>query len=132
MAIIMVFIFLPTILFGIKLSEIISSFLFSIGCFYFGCFQNGRFNIKKLDIKDKKYYNWQGYSLFQYLSTGLIFVIGIGIIFIINQLFGEEITLWVISIIGIIFILTNKLWLMSISRNFMKNRHYRLECFREK
>jgi hypothetical protein len=131
-AIIMVIIFLPSMLLGVKPTEILSAFLYSIGFIYFACFQSARYNLKALDIKATKYYNWQGFSANQHIISFITLLGSMGIIFLIDLFWGENITLLVMSIIGIVFIVTNKFWLLSISRNFEKTKYRRLECFREK
>jgi hypothetical protein len=130
-AFVMLAILLPSVLSGVKLEEIVSAFLFVIGLLYFVCFQCARFNIKSYDIKATKYYNWQGATSNQQVIGLVALFVPLGIVFLINQLFGENITLLMMSIIGIVFILTSKFWLMSISRDFEKNKYYRLACFRE-
>jgi hypothetical protein len=128
--VIMIIIF-PSILFTVSLIEILSSFIFTIGFMYFVCFQCARFNFKRLNIKATKYYNWQGMTINQQIISFIAIFGSGGVIFIIDKLFGENITLLIMSITGLCLILTNKFWLSSISRNFAKTRYHRLECFRE-
>jgi hypothetical protein len=131
-AIIMALICIPAALLSIKLGEILAALFFCMGFMFFACFQCARFNFKKMDIKDTQYYNWQGMAFNGQMIGGIIvFLPGVMALFI-NELYGENITLWIMLIIGFIFILTNKFWLMSIVRNFEKTKYRRLECFREK
>jgi hypothetical protein len=108
-AVIMVIIMLPTMLFDIKFSEILSSFFYAIGFIYFICFQNMRFNTPLLCL-----------------------IVSMSLIVIIHQIYGENITLLIMCIIGIGFVLAHKLWLMLIAKNFEKNKYHKLKCLRKK
>jgi hypothetical protein len=128
----MFMILLPSLLLSVKLIELLAAFLFSLGFIYFVCFQCARFNFKGMDIKATKYYNWQGFNSYQFIIGFIVVFLPGCIAFAINQFFGENIVLLVMSITGIGFIVTNKCWLMSIAKSFEKTRYRRLECFREK
>jgi hypothetical protein len=123
---------LPCALFSVKFVEIIAALLFDMGIMFFAGFQCARLNYKKMDIKATQYYNWQGMNFNGQLIGFMIMLLPSVIVFFINRLFGENITLWIMSVIGFIFIVTNKLWLRSIALSFEKTRYRRLECFREK
>jgi hypothetical protein len=132
-ALITMVIMLPSFLLGIKLTEILSAFLFAVGTMYFSFFQSARYNFKSLDIKATKYYNWQGFSFMgQWFVPIFSLFISIGVIVLIYQMLGKNIALLFMSITGIAFIATNKFWLKSIARSFEKTRYRRLEYFREK
>jgi hypothetical protein len=131
-AMIVAILFLPGILLEVKVIEILSAFLFAIGFMYFVGFQCARFNYKRLDIKATKYYNWQGFTWNQQAISLLALFVPGGIIFLINHFGGENTTLLIMAVIGLGFIVTNKFWLISLSRNFEKTRYRRLECYREK
>lgn len=129
---ILALILLPSVFIGISFYEIISSLFFSIGFTYFVFFQSSLFSYKPMDIKSSSFYNFQGFALSTQLIPILTFALVLGLITLINCLFGESITFIVMLIIGIIFIVTHKLWLLSICRNFEKTKYYRLERFRNK
>jgi hypothetical protein len=131
-AIIMFLIFLPSLFLRVKLIELSAAFLFAVGFMYFACFQCARFNFKRMDIKATKYYNWQGFNSYQQIIGFATVLVPCGIIFLINLLCGENITLLVMTITGLWFVVTNKFWLMSIAKSFEKTKYRRLECFREK
>ncbi|MDR0604154.1 MAG: DUF5687 family protein [Bacteroidales bacterium] len=127
-AFVMVVIMLPIMLLDIKLSEILSSFFYTVGFVYFICFQNARFSAKEFDIKAVKYFNWQGYSFItQHLIPLICLIVSMGIIVITHQIFGENIALIVMCITGISFVTGHKLWLMPIAKNFEKNLVKRCE-----
>jgi uncharacterized membrane-anchored protein len=131
-AMIMALICLPCVLLGIKLGEIIAVLLFCMGVMFFVSFQCARFNFKKMDIKATQYYNWQGMNFTGQLIAGIIVLLPGVMAFFMNKLFGENITLWIMSLIGLVFIATNRIWLRKISKSFEKTKYRRLECFREK
>jgi TM2 domain-containing membrane protein YozV len=58
-------------------------------------------------------------------------IVAFGFTALFYWLFNETITLISISLIGLVFIATNRIWLGKIGKNFEKSKYYRLECFRE-
>jgi hypothetical protein len=116
---------------GIKLFQIIASFLYSTGFIFFGFFSISLLSKKTFDIKATSFYNWQGYDMSSQLYPILIILFAAGFTAFIYWLFGETATYTVMSAIGVTFIATHKIWLDHICRKFEKTKYKRLECFRE-
>jgi hypothetical protein len=131
-SLIMLLSILPSIFIGVKIIEIISSFLFSIGFMHFLLFHCSLLSYQPLDIKSTSFYNLQGLTFLNQFIPILFFTFILGFIALMNWFFDEKITLIIISTIGIIFISMHKLWLRTICSHFEKTKYRRIECFREK
>jgi hypothetical protein len=125
-------IFLPSIFLGVKLMELIAAFLFALGFGFFGLFWTSLASYKSFDIKASYFINYQGFDVSNYFSPILVVIVALGFIGLFHWLFNETVTLIVMSLTGLVFIATNKIWLGFIARSFEKTRYRRLECFREK
>jgi hypothetical protein len=124
--------FLPSMFLGVKLMELVAAFLFAVGFGFFSLFLTSLTSYEPFDIKASYFFNYQGVDAGNYLSPLLVIIIAFGFTALFYWLFNEEITLIVLSLIGLIFILTNRIWLGIISKKFEKTKYYRLERFREK
>jgi hypothetical protein len=125
-------IFLPSMFLGVKFIELAAAFLFATGFLFFALFWTSLTSYKPFDIKATYFYNFQGFDVANYFSPILIIAIAFGLMFLFYWLFNEIITLIFMSLIGLIFISTNTIWLKKISGSFEKTKYRRLECFREK
>jgi len=130
-SIVLFILFLPSMLWGIKFIELIAALLFSIGFVSFGLFWSSLVSYKPFDIKASYFYNFQGFDASNYFFPILVLIVASGFIAFFYWLFNETITLIAMSIIGIIFIVTNKIWLGKISKSFERTKYRRLERFRE-
>lgn len=124
--------FLPSMLFGVKLQELVAAFLFAAGFGFFGLFYSSLLSYKPFNIKAFYFYNFQGVDAGNSLFPILILMAGWGFIALFYLFFNETMTLISMSVIGLIFIFTNKIWLGKISKSFEKTKYKRLERFREK
>ncbi len=122
----------PSVLLGVKVVEIVPSLLFSIGFMYFALFYCSLLSYQPLDLKVSNFYNFQGFTFSNQFIPFLVFVFAFGFIGLVNWCFSEEITLIIISLVGIVFFSIHKLWLNSICHDFEKTKYKRLEYFREK
>jgi hypothetical protein len=125
-------VFLPSMFLEVKLMELIAAFLFSVGFVFFGLFLTSLVSYKPFDIKASYYANYQGFDAGNYLSPLLVMAVAFGFTALLYWLFNETITLIAMSLIGLVFILLNKIWLGKISEKFEKTKYYRLQRFREK
>jgi len=111
--------------------EIVASYLFSIGYVYHGMFKCTLLSYAPIDIKATSIYNWQGFTLSNLFFPALFLLATMSIIAIVYWLLGKSITLIIISIVGLCFIVTCKLWINSIGKEIERTKYHRLECFRE-
>lgn len=65
----------------------------------------------------------------QMLVSLVVFLVPVPIIMVIENAAGKEITCIVLSIIGLTFILTNKLWLKNIYKRMMARKYANMESF---
>ena len=111
--------------------EIISAYLFSTGFVYYIMFQCSPLCYDPIDIKATSFYNWQGFTFTNQFFPAILLLAIMTLIAIGHWFLEKKITLIIMSIVGIIFITTHKLWIKSISKRIKKNKYRRLECFRE-
>jgi hypothetical protein len=130
-SLIVVLLMLPCMFWGVKLFQLASAYSYVIGFVFFGFFYTALYSTKTLDIKQTSFYNWQGVSVLSYLLPISVILVATGIIAFIYWLFGENITYIAMSVVGIAFMATHKLWLKYICLKFEKTKYERLECFRE-
>jgi hypothetical protein len=131
-SVILFILFLPSIFSGIKLTELIAAFLFAAGFGFFGLFLTSLTSYKPFNVKASSFYNFQGFHASNYLSPLLVLMVGVCFTELFYWLFNETITLIAMSLTGIVFIATSRIWLEKISKSFEKTRYRRLERFREK
>jgi hypothetical protein len=123
--------FLPSMFFGIKPMQLVATFLFSAGFLFFGLFYSSLLSYKPFDVKASYFANYQGFNAAGYFFSMLVMIVAFGFTALFYWIFNETITLIAISLIGLVFIATNRIWLGKIGKNFEKSKYYRLECFRE-
>ncbi|MDR0865248.1 MAG: DUF5687 family protein [Candidatus Symbiothrix sp.] len=131
-SIVLFILFLPSLFFGIKLMELVAGLLFAVGFGFLGLFYLSLWAYKPFDIKASYFANYQGFDAGSYFSPILGLMLAFGFTALFYWLFNETITLIAMSLIGLVFIVTNRIWLKKISKSFEKTKYYRLECFREK
>jgi len=124
--------FLPSMYLGIKFIELIAAFLFSVGFVFFGLFLTSLSSYRPFNINANYFCNFQGFDAANYFFPILVIMVAVGFIALFYWLFNETVTLIAMSISGLIFMATNKIWLRNISTSFEKSKYRRLECFREK
>ena len=124
--------FLPTIFIGVKLMELVAAFLFAVGFVFFCLFYSSLFSYKPFNIKASAFFNYQGFDAGNYFFPMLVVIVALGFMALFCWLFNETITLIAMSLIGLVFIVTNRIWLEKISKSFEKTKYRRLERFREK
>jgi hypothetical protein len=131
-AIVLFILFLPSMFLGVKLMELLAAFLFAVGFGFFGLFLTSLSSYKPFNIKGSYFLNYQGFDVGNYLSPILVMAVAWGFTSLLYYLFNEIITLISMSLIGLVFILTNRIWLGIIGKKFEKTKYRRLERFREK
>jgi hypothetical protein len=132
-SIVLFILFLPSLfLERIILIQLVAAFLFSVGFVFGGLFCSSLVSYKPFDIKASYFYNYQGVDAGSYFFPILVLIVAFGFIVLLYWLFNETVTLIVMSLIGLVFIATNRIWLKKISQCFEKTKYYRLERFREK
>ncbi|GHT09541.1 hypothetical protein FACS189426_08280 [Bacteroidia bacterium] len=124
--------FLPSLFLGIKLMQLVAAFLFSVGFAFGGLFYSSLFSYKPFNIKASYFANYQGFDAGNYFFPMLMVIVALGLLSLFYWFFNEIITLTAMSLTGLVFIATNRIWLGKIGKNFEKSKYHRLECFREK
>ena len=105
--------------------------LFTAGFIYFCLFQLAVYNKKTTPLNVK-------ISGRQNMGSGLQNVISFATFgcpllfyFVLELIFGEIVTAWILMGIGITFILTSQIWIKNVYTRFMKRRYENMEGFRE-
>jgi hypothetical protein len=131
-AVVFFIVFLPCMLLGVKFMELTAAFLFATGFAFFGLFYSSLLSYKGFDIKASYFMNYQGTDSGNYFFPMVVMMAGVGFVALFYWLFNETVTLIAMSLVGLVFIVTNKIWLEKIGKSFEKTKYRRLECFREK
>ena len=124
--------FLPSVYIGIKILELAGAFLFCIGFIYFGVFIFSLFTYKPFNVKSSGFFNYQGQTVGMYIYAILLVAVAYGFVALFYFMYNETVALIAMSVIGLVFIATNRIWLGFIAQRFEKTKHYRLERFNEK
>jgi len=123
--------FLPSMFLGVKLIELAAALVFAVGFVFFGLFWTSLYSYKPFNIKASYFYNFQGIDTTNYFSPILVILVAFGFTALFYWIFNETIALIAMSLIGVVFITTNKIWLKQVSANFKKSKYRRLDRFRE-
>jgi hypothetical protein len=124
--------YLSSTFLGTKVFEIIAAFLFAVGFGFCGLFCTSLFSYKPFDIKASNFANYQGNDVGSILTPFLVLAVAFGFMAFFHWIFNENVVLIAMSVIGLLFIVTHKIWLKFIADRFGKNKYYRLERFRKK
>ncbi|MDR2473137.1 MAG: DUF5687 family protein [Tannerella sp.] len=109
---------------------LIATLLYVTGPIYFLIFQTAVYNKTFFDLFDKGMMNWKGLSGNMLVISMLTMFLPVGMIMIINVIWGEIPTYWFMSIVGLSFVLTSKYWLSWIYSRFLKRRYKNMEGLR--
>jgi hypothetical protein len=131
-SIVLFILLLPTICLGAKITELVAAFLFSAGFAFFGLFCSSLLTYKPFDVKASPFFNYQGVDAVSYFFPMLVIVVAFGFTVLFYWVFNETITLIAMSLTGLVFIATNRIWLGKIGKKFEQTKYKRLERFREK
>ena len=100
--------------------------LFTAGFIYFVLFQLAVYNTSTISLNMKMTNrNNMGTGMQNLISCAALFLP-----LIFTLLMGETAANWILTIVGLGFIATNKFWLKNIYQRFMKRRYKNLEGFR--
>jgi hypothetical protein len=122
-------VFLPSLFLEIKILELAAAFLFSVGFVFCGLFFTSLYSYKPFDIKASSFYNYQGNDAGSMFAPLLVLLVAFGFVALMYWLFNQTVTLITMSIVGIIFIATNRIWLKFIAQRFEETKYLRLERF---
>jgi hypothetical protein len=123
---------IPAIVMG-KLS-LLSAFtfaFFAIGPVYFMLFQLAVYNNKTVPLNEGLTGRQSSGTGFQNLVSFGAFGLPVGILFLLNAIFGEVAGQWILLAIGLAFTLTSHLWIKNVYNRFMKRRYANMERFRD-
>ncbi|MDR3219163.1 MAG: DUF5687 family protein [Dysgonamonadaceae bacterium] len=118
---------IPSLFFGIKMIELISSFMMAIGPFLFLGFVTSLFNTEKYDLNAGIFVNWQGNSIKQYLIMLILFAFVFVVLYSLTFLFSEKEILLCMAIFGLIFIASCKIWILHIAEYYDKSIQNNIE-----
>ena len=118
---------LPTLFWGVKITELLVSLLLAMGFYLFLGFWSSVLSDKRLDLDARGFANWQGNTIKQYILPNLLLIFASLILYCSTLFFSEEIILWGMSVIGLIFIASSRIWLSSLANYYDKRKHDRIE-----
>ena len=123
---------LPTVFSGKWSFIMLLSFaIFTSGFQYFIMFHLAIYNKQTIPLNEK--FVGKGAvetNYFQLAAEMVVFFVPLAVISILQLLFGETASYYVMLLIGIAFISTHKLWLRSIYNRMMKRRYVNMNSFR--
>lgn len=104
--------------------------IFTAGCIYFGLFQLAVYNTSTTNLNmkmtNRNNVGTGMQNLISMFALGIPLILGI----VLPLLIGDTAANWVLLLIGVAFIATNKLWLKNIYLRFMARRYKNMEGFR--
>ena len=109
---------------------IVSVFLYIIGPVYFLLFQNAVYASVRFNLFESTSNNWYSISFGQQLFSVFCCSLSIVIPTYISLYFSEETACYYMLISGVLFLLTNTLWIRWMSFRFLKNKYSKLNSFR--
>jgi len=111
--------------------RLLSFALFTAGFQYFVIFQMAVYNKQTIPLNTKLIgKGGMENNYFQLVSMMIIFFVSTTLVSILQGCFGDTVCYSVISVIGLVFIVTHPLWLRNIYHRMMKRRYSNLEAFR--
>lgn len=124
---------LPVVFTGkLSLFRLISFAIFTIGFQHFILLQMAIYNKQTIPL-NTRLTSKSGIdnNYIQMLIVLFVLIVPNAFISIMLTFFSSYITYTILTIIGMAFIITNKLWLKDIYKRLMKRRYYNMEGFRE-
>jgi len=118
---------LPTLFLGVKITELSASLLLAMGFYLFMGFLSSVLNDKKLDLDARSFANWQGSTFKQYILPNLLLIFVSLMLYCSTLFFSEEAILLGMSVIGLIFIASSRIWLSSLAKYYDKRKYDRIE-----
>ena len=109
---------------------IVSVFLYIIGPVYFLLFQNAVYASVRFNLFESTSNNWYSISFGQQLFSVFCCSLSVVIPTYISLYFSEETACYYMLISGVLFLLTNTLWIRWMSFRFLKNKYSKLNSFR--
>jgi len=86
---------------------------------------------KRLELDSSTFLNYQGFSIEPYIYVILMIAVGLGLDWWLINTFGEVIAYFLLSIIGLIFLLSRNYWLLVIIKLFKIQRYSIMDGFRK-
>lgn len=114
----------------ISLLMCLSWFFFVVGFVYFCMFQMAVYNNKTTDLNNKMTQRNVGTGM-QNLISFAAFGMPLIMLYTLRAIFNETITAWIFTGMGLIFIITSRLWLKNVYQRFMQRRYTNMEGFRD-
>ena len=123
---------IPYLFFDIEILLInFVTFLFNLGFLSFVLLYMATFNKKRMDLSKGSSFNYQGVGAANWLVLLPAFILPL-LIFVPFWLLGYRYAgLAAIGFVGIVGLLTRKIWIKAIERNFYKRKYVMAEGFRE-
>ena len=119
--------FLPCLLGGVKITELLASLLLAMGFYLFLGFWSSILSDRKLDLDARGFVNWQGNTIKLQVIPSLLLIPVILILYCSTLFFSEEIILLGMTVIGLIFIASNRIWLSSLANYYDNRKHDKIE-----
>jgi len=123
---------LPTVFTGKwSILMLISYGIFTAGFQYFILFQMAVYNKQTIPL-NTKFISKSGMenNYFQLIVEMVAFIVPLAIISVIQSILGNTTAYIIMLVIGLIFIITNRLWMRNIYNRMMKRRYINMEAFR--
>lgn len=124
---------LPLVILGYwPLYMLIAMCIYTMGFQYFILFQMVRFNRQRmpLDVRlTAASANANSYS--QLVAQFIVYAVPVALVSFLNTFFSPIVTYSVVLCLGIVFVITHRLWIARIAHAFMVTKHDKVEAFRK-
>jgi hypothetical protein len=105
--------------------------LFTIGFYAFLMFLMATYNKSRIDLNKSAFLNYEGTSAIQFLFVFVAILIPVVLFYSFKFFVGISVTCFIMSAIGLLFILAHKKWIAIVADEFMKRKYVNLDGFRK-
>lgn len=125
-------ILLPTVISGrFSILMILAYFFMTSGIEYFALFQLAVYNKMTLPLNSRITGRGNSGNVLQIIMTFAVLILPMALTVSFTSLFGKETGYLILLVIGLLFTVTNSLWLNNVYKRMMKRRYANIEGFHE-
>lgn len=124
---------LPIVFLGYwSLYMLIAISIYTMGFQYFILFQMVRFNRQRMSLDVRlTAASANANNYLQLVAQFVVYAVPVALVSLLNSFFSSTVTYSIVLCVGIICVVTHRLWLAYIARAFMTTKHDKVEAFRK-
>jgi hypothetical protein len=111
--------------------QLFAYLFFVIGFIHFMLFQGVVYCNKSAPLNENMSGRQNSGTAYQQVMSLTSFGLPLAVYFGLSALIGETVTLWILLVMGILFVLTSTWWIKNIYNRFMARRYRNMEGFRD-